>query len=101
MKKIFTLIFLILSQIISAQNATTPTGNSAEVGVTEGQLAVSLSGAATYNIPIQVPPGLNGVVPQLSLNYSSQSGNGIGDRAGFAMQVDIDALTNREKDHAR
>ena len=77
MKKIFTLIFIGLLQITFGQNATTPTGNSQEVGETNGELSVSLSGAATYNIPIEVPPGLNGVVPQLSLNYSSQSGEGI------------------------
>ncbi len=61
-----------------------PTGNSSEVGVTEGQLSVSLSGAANYSIPIAVPPGINGVVPQLSLTYDSQSGNG---QAGYGWNI--------------
>jgi Salmonella virulence plasmid 65kDa B protein/FG-GAP-like repeat len=42
-----------------------------------GQLAVSPSGAATYSIPVQTPPGIAGVAPKLALNYSSQSGNGL------------------------
>ncbi len=84
MKNIFTLVFLSLFQIVLSQNTTAPTGSSTEVGETAGQLSVSLSGAATYNIPIEVPPGLNGVVPQLSLNYSSQSGNGM---AGYGWNI--------------
>ncbi len=43
--------------------------------VTPGQFQVSESGAATYTIPIQVSPGVGGMEPKLSLNYSSQAGN--------------------------
>ena len=34
------------------------------------------SGAATYNIPLNLPTGIAGNTPQLSLGYSSAAGNG-------------------------
>lgn len=42
-----------------------------------GQFSVSPAGAATYSIPVQLPPGVAGMEPKLALNYNSQSGNGI------------------------
>lgn len=42
-----------------------------------GALDVSATGAATYAIPIDVPPGTARVVPKLTLQYSSQTGNGL------------------------
>lgn len=59
-------------------------GQSTEVGVTEGELSVSLTGAANYKIPIAVPPGINGIVPQISLVYNSQGDNGI---AGYGWNI--------------
>ena len=47
------------------------------VGSTAGSFRVSESGAATYSVPISTPPGTAGMKPSLSLNYSSQGGNGI------------------------
>ena len=46
-------------------------------GILSGSHDVTGSGAATYRIPIAVPPGTNGVQPSLSLNYNSQSGSGL------------------------
>lgn len=45
-------------------------------GVTSGSFRVSEQGAATYSIPISLPSGTAGVTPQISLNYSSQGGDG-------------------------
>lgn len=59
------------------QSVNTPDGaNTSVVGTTAGTFTVGEGGAATYSIPIQVSPGVNGLQPNLSLNYSSQAGNG-------------------------
>lgn len=46
------------------------------VGALQGQAGVS-GGAATYTVPIVIPPGRAGMQPRVSLNYSSRGGNGI------------------------
>ena len=44
---------------------------------TGGTTSVANNGAASYSIGIQVPPGIGGVAPKLSLEYNSQGGNGL------------------------
>lgn len=46
-------------------------------GTIDGNIDISSTGAATYNLPIQVSPGTKGLQPQLSIVYNSQSGNGL------------------------
>jgi len=45
-------------------------------GATMGTATAS-NGSLMYTIPIQVPPGTNGFMPGISLNYSSHGGNGL------------------------
>ncbi|MCB1743115.1 MAG: hypothetical protein KDK91_22250, partial [Gammaproteobacteria bacterium] len=64
----------------SAQAATAaldaaPT-HIAETGTMAGQAGTD-GGAATYQVPIVVPPGRAGMQPSLSLNYNSRNGDGI------------------------
>ena len=56
--------------------AMSASSSSSSVGATAADFSVSESGGATYSMPILTAPGSGGVVPQVSLNYSSHAGNG-------------------------
>jgi len=64
-------------------NSTPPAAGSSavvafdQIGSVAGQFRVDESGSATYSIPIATAAGTAGVAPQISLNYSSQGGNGL------------------------
>lgn len=51
--------------------------NTCIPGTVGGSIDVSATGAATFQLPIQVSPGSHGVQPNLSIVYSSQGGNGL------------------------
>ncbi|MFO7370174.1 MAG: RHS repeat-associated core domain-containing protein [Bacteroidales bacterium] len=50
---------------------------SLAVGSIPGNLNVNDIGAATYTIPIDIPPGTAGMNPTVFLHYNSMAGNGI------------------------
>lgn len=49
---------------------------SKEVGDIPIRSGVSQTGAKTYEVPIEVYPGMNGMTPRLALSYNSQRGSG-------------------------
>lgn len=61
------------------------------VGAVAGGADVS-GGAATYTIPIQVPPGRKGMQPSVSLSYSSRAGNGV---AGLGWNLNAGSSIHR------
>jgi RHS repeat-associated protein len=44
---------------------------------TQGSASVSAQGKSQYTIPLQLPPGVNGLTPSLSLSYSQDIDNGL------------------------
>jgi RHS repeat-associated protein len=89
MKKIYSLIIALMAFtiILKAQNVqylplytdqdfTKTINTSLPVGKTDGSLNVTPTGSATYAIPITLPLGTKNIMPNVSIAYSSQGGNG-------------------------
>lgn len=60
----------------TAAIAAVPDHSGTDSGYTPVETGVSDTGAAQIGIPIVVSPGTAGMQPKLSINYSSQGGNG-------------------------
>ncbi len=67
--------------VCSVEYSETPTSVSLDFNKKVGQIPIksgtSPSGAKTYEIPLDVYPGMNGMTPTLSLSYNSHGGNGV------------------------
>lgn len=59
----------------TSASVTEPTG--LQTGAIAGSFETTDSGAATYSIPVALPPGTAGMVPSVGLSYSSQGGGGL------------------------
>ncbi|MCF6356968.1 MAG: FG-GAP-like repeat-containing protein [Draconibacterium sp.] len=67
------------------------------VGATKGSFNVTGIGGANYSIPIDLPPGVAGLSPGLSLSYNSHAGQGI---AGYGWNINgLSAITRSGKNY--
>ncbi|NSW46421.1 MAG: hypothetical protein HPY79_11465 [Bacteroidales bacterium] len=68
---------------------------SLPVGALSGIPSVSPSGAAVYEVPLDIPPGTKNLQPSVSIAYNSQAGIGI---AGYGWNITgISAVTRTNK----
>ncbi|NTX33286.1 VCBS repeat-containing protein [Myxococcus sp. CA033] len=65
-------------------------------GATEGTFSVTPDGAATYRLPLWVPPGRAGMQPELALSYHSRSGMGLAGM-GFTLTGTLSRITRCRK----
>ena len=68
-----------LAHMVEQEETNNPRSDqpTSSVGILPGTHAVTDSGAASYQIPIDTPPGRAGIEPRLFLTYNSQAGNGM------------------------
>ena len=75
-----------LSPFLNQKNKsqTAARASSPGIGETPGYLSVSLTGAATYEVPVAAPQGIKGIAPQISIRYNSQASAGV---AGYGWNI--------------
>ncbi|MGU3404107.1 RHS repeat-associated core domain-containing protein [Methylobacterium brachiatum] len=72
-----SLILRSLSAAVLAFGCATYAAAETVVGSIPGSFAVSLSGSATYTVPIKIAPGASGTEPKIQLSYDSQAPAGV------------------------
>lgn len=78
--------------IIEESQEVAPIAATETVGTLGGDVSVDNKGAANYSIPLDIPVGRAGMQPSLSVNYSSQGGNGLMG-VGFALSAGQSSIT--------
>lgn len=74
---VMMMLFGIVSLYAQQYRITPPQEDEVVVGAIGGVVDVTALGGASYKIPIQIPEGIDGMQPDLSIVYNSQNGNGL------------------------
>ncbi len=74
---LIAMLFVAFSAKAQDYEVQPPREDKVVVGAIGGTVDVTALGGASYTIPIQVPEGIGGMQPSLSVVYNSQSGNGL------------------------
>ena len=76
----------------ASQTISLPKGGGALQGIGEKFSADLFTGTANFTVPINVPAGRNGFQPELSLGYSSGTGNG---PFGLGWSLSVPGITRK------
>ena len=77
----FTVTSLLPAFVTALLMISAPQASAEGVGNIQGNFKVDNGGAASYSIPLTLPPGIAGLEPKLTLNY--RSGRDLGERWGY------------------
>ncbi len=69
--------YMCLAMALVMWSTGAPVAAASISGGLEATTQVSALGASQYSLPIEVPPGIGGMAPELTIQYSSQQGSGI------------------------
>ena len=90
------ILFLLICLAAPSWAVAQEKDSEAPVGAVGGAVHADLfTGTATTSIPIEVPPGRQGVQPQLALVYGSANGNGW---VGMGWKLEKSVIERRTKD---
>ncbi len=76
------LFYIVLTLPIMSYGDDFSRNSEYAVGLTHAKLETTPSGQVMFSVPLEVPPGIRGLAPKVSINYSSDAPNGLAGLGG-------------------